>query len=301
VSPEHSGKAARSAGLQRGQAFNPYRMFTGLFIPEGLARCPSISAGAKLAWGRLARYAGHRGWCYPSKKVLAKELGVGPRQAQKYISELERHELLRRMSRFNGRGQTSNAYEFLWHELFEDGENDRSWGGENDRSWEGETDRSPKESHSEESQNIDLDSPPTNRTNRDSRLDFTAGVRTCKQYPRVREALADYMTTPDDGERVYPLDRLVVDVMDAAGGATEEEVIRCLRYLRDERGQRPGTRHGPRRFGWFKTVVGDYFHQKRNRETVYDPPNVEGDRRNGLSDSKFDAMTDAIEVDGFQK
>jgi hypothetical protein len=44
------------ASLRPGQPFNPYRMFKGLFIPEGLARCDWISPGAKLAWGRLARY-----------------------------------------------------------------------------------------------------------------------------------------------------------------------------------------------------------------------------------------------------
>jgi hypothetical protein len=44
------------------------------------------------------------------------------------------------------------------------------------------------------------------------------------------------MTTPDDGERVYRPERLVVDVIDAAAGATENEVIRSLGYLKDERG-----------------------------------------------------------------
>ncbi len=71
------------------------------------------------------------------------------------------------------------------------------------------------------------------------------------------------MTTADDVRRVYPSDRLVVDVMEAGAGATEEEVIRCLRYLKDERGLRPNARHGPRHFSWFKSVVADYFLQKR--------------------------------------
>lgn len=288
--------------FRRGEPFNPYRMFTGVFIPEGLVRCASIGAGAKLAWGRLARYAGAKGWCIPSKKVLARELGVGPRQAQKYITELERHRLLRRRPRFNGRGQTSNEYEFLWHELFEDGENDRSWGGENDCSGEGENDRSPKESqseesHSEESQNIDLDYPPTNRKKRDSRAEFEADPSPCKQYPRLREALAEYMTTADYPERVSPSDRLVVDVMNSAAGATEEEVIQCLRYLKEERGLCPGTKHGPRSFGWFKTVVGEYFHEKWNREMVYASPDAGSDSRNGsgLSQEDFDSMTDALD------
>ena len=43
------------SGLKSGETFNPYRMFNGLFIPEALVRS-GISAGAKLAWGRLARY-----------------------------------------------------------------------------------------------------------------------------------------------------------------------------------------------------------------------------------------------------
>jgi len=144
----------------RGQAFNPYGLFTGLFIPEALARCTSISTGAKIAWGRLARYAGQDGRCYPTMRTLGKEIGVGERQAQKYVAELERNKLLRRRRRISQHGQISNAFEFLWHELFEElpndhqseGVNDRSGGGVNDRSGDGVNDRSPKESQCEESQ-----------------------------------------------------------------------------------------------------------------------------------------------------
>src|SRR5260370_14205433 len=120
--------------LRPGEPFSPYRMFTGLFIPEGLARCSSISAGAKIGWGQLARYAGEDGRCYPTVKTLGCEIGVGPRQAQKYISELEKARLIRRVERFANRAQTSNAFEFLWHELFQKGVNDRSGEGVNDDS-----------------------------------------------------------------------------------------------------------------------------------------------------------------------
>jgi len=238
MATQDANKASGKVCFQRGQPFNPFRMFTGHFIPAGLACCTWISPGAKLAWGRLARYGGHKGLAYPAKTKLGQQIGVGSRQAQKYITELERQSLIRRVSRFSGRGQTSNAYEFLWHELFEEGENDRS-----------PKESQSEESHSQESQDIDLDYPSTNRKNRDSRLDARDAPSTCKQYPRLREALADYMVTADDDERVYPSDRLVVDVMNAAAAATEEEVIQCLRYLKDERGLRPGTKHGPRRFG----------------------------------------------------
>jgi hypothetical protein len=73
-------RASLNSAFQPGEPFNPYRMFTGLFIPEALARCPSISAGAKLAWGRLARYAGEDGHCYPTVKTLGSEIGVGDRR-----------------------------------------------------------------------------------------------------------------------------------------------------------------------------------------------------------------------------
>lgn len=279
-------------------------MFYCLFVPEGLARCTSVSPGAKLAWGRLARYAGRNGKCYPTMKTLGKEIGVGERQAQKYVAELEREKLIRRVKRFSGRGQTSNEFEFLWHAIFEpdaqgrSGEraNDCSRDGVNDDSGEGANDCSPKESPVEEGQieekNTDLDYLPTNRQNRDSQVDSGGCASTCKKYTRLREALADYVVTPEDPERVYPSDRQVVDVMDAAGGATEDETIRCLRYLRDDRRLLLGTKHGPRRFGWFKTVVGDYFQQKREREFVYSPPAVSDTTR--LSGTDIAAMTDAL-------
>jgi hypothetical protein len=229
-------------------------------------------------------------------KTLGKEIGVGERQAQKYVAQLEREKLIRRVRRFSDRGQTSNVFEFLWHAVFEARANDCSGEGANDGSGEGANNGSPKESQFEESKfeetNTDLDSPPTNRKNRDSRLDSGGCPSLCKKYSQLREALADYMVTPDDPERVYPSDRQVVDVMDAAGGATEEETIRCLHYLRDERRLHPGTKHGPRKFGWFKTVVGDYFQQKREREAVYSPPAVSDTTR--LSQGEIDSMTDSL-------
>ena len=111
------------------------------------------------------------------------------------------------------------------------------------------------------------------------------------------------MMPAEDEERVYPSDRQVVDVMDAAKGATEPEVIQCLRYLYNERGLRPGTKHGPRHFSWFKTVVADYFLQRRDREFVANPPLSSTGKdcgRAGLSQADFDAMTAAFQIDELQ-
>lgn len=303
VSRQRSPIAEGRRSLQVGQPFNPFGLFNGIFIPEALMRAKNISPGAKVAYGRLARYAGQDGNCYPSVAMLAAELTTSVRQTQRYLAELEKAELIRRTPRILKSGQTSSAYVFLWHPLFEAGITDSKPEGVTDPTPDGVTDRSPKESHSEESQNIDLDYPPTNRKNRDSRLDPADARSECRQHPRLREGLADYMMTAEDDERVYPSDRHVVDVMDASGGATEDEVVQCLRYLRDERRLLPGTRHGPRFFSWFKTAVADYFRQQRDGEMVYVPPDVDWDCRNGpgLSKSQFDSMTDAIEVEESSK
>jgi hypothetical protein len=158
------------------------------------------------------------------------------------------------------------------------------------------TDVSPKDSHSEDSQveekNIDLDYPPGNRKKRDSRSDDRADIGGIRQYPRLREAMADYMAIDD--KRSDPSDRIVVDVMHAAGGAAEGEVIDCLRYLKKERGLRPGTKHGPKRWGWFKTVVGDYFKQKTAREMVFSQGKACRLQEGGLDPAEFDSMTDAF-------
>jgi DNA-binding transcriptional ArsR family regulator len=280
-----------------GEIFRPYKKFTGLFVPEGLARCTSISPGAKLVYGRLVRYSGQNGECHPALGTLAAEVGLKKRQVQNHLNRLEEAKLIRRIPRRSGRRQTSNAYVFLWHPLFEEGVNKAAHGGVQEPTPGPMQDHAHKESQREEShleeKVRDLDSLPQIAKPRDSRQDPI-----CAKYPRLRTALSEYMITPDDSERVEPSDRIVVDVMDAAAGASEEEVIQCIHYLNNERGLKPGTRHGPRGFSWFKSVVGDYFQQKSNREVVFvrsDDNHRNQDVR--LSKAEFDAMTDAIEID----
>ena len=104
------------------------------------------------------------------------------------------------------------------------------------------------------------------------------------------------MVLPDDQERVYPSYRVVVDIVDATEGASEDEIINCLNYLRNERGLRPGSKNGPQHFSWFKTVVADYFVKKRNREFVINPARGAHKPSNssGLSRLEFDRMTEAF-------
>ena len=276
-------------------------MFNGLYIPEGLARCNLISPGAKLAWGRLARYAGEDGLCYPTVKTLAAEIGGGTRQTRRYIAELEHFQLIRRRNRFANRAQTSNGFEFLWHELFETGVTGSIGEGLSDPSARRRSDVSAKESQTEESHSeerkTDLDCLPLNRKNRDS----PSGVSPpsiCKAYPKVRECLARYMQVPGD-EREYPSDRIVVDVLEAAGTYDEREVLAALRYLYEKRGLKPFTQHGPRSYAWFKTVLQDYFTKKAERESAANPSGYhEWKERNEarISKEQFDQMTSALDL-----
>jgi hypothetical protein len=100
--------------LRIGQPFNPYKLFTGIFVPEALVRYRGLSCGSKIAYGRLARYAGENGGCWPSIPTLAAEIGIGTTQARKYVHELER----KRFIAIEQRPGTSAVYTFLWHEAF---------------------------------------------------------------------------------------------------------------------------------------------------------------------------------------
>lgn len=106
-----------SIGLTAGQPFNPYRLFTGIFIPQALASNPNISPGAKLVYGRLARYAGDDGKCHPAVKTLAAEVGLEARQTQRYLKELKNAGFIEVAVRFKAPGvHDTNGYIFVWHE-----------------------------------------------------------------------------------------------------------------------------------------------------------------------------------------
>jgi hypothetical protein len=62
-----------------------------------------------MVYWRLARYAGQDGRCFPAVGTLAQEIGVGDRQVQKCLAELEGAET--RMSR--GVYRVPNAQKYL--------------------------------------------------------------------------------------------------------------------------------------------------------------------------------------------
>jgi hypothetical protein len=92
---------------------NPYKHFTGAWIPNWLLGRTEISSGAKIAYARLAQFAGEDGRAYPKVSTLAEALGVERKQAQRYLSELLNFNLIEVEHHF----ETSQAsdYFFLNH------------------------------------------------------------------------------------------------------------------------------------------------------------------------------------------
>jgi hypothetical protein len=177
---------------QIGQIFNPFKRFTGLFIPEALARCTWISPGAKLVYGRLARYAGQDGRCNPAVTTLATEVGLKKRQTQTHLKSLERGKLIGRIPRRSKARQLSNGYVFLWHPLFEARVSKTAPTGVQDLAPAPVQDPARKESQTEEGhieeKVLDLDCLPPIAKTSDSRQESL-----CRKHPRLREALSDYM------------------------------------------------------------------------------------------------------------
>jgi hypothetical protein len=97
---------------------NPWRMFVGSMIPNWLQSRTEINQGAKLAYARLAQYAGEDGKCFPKQKTLAAELGVSERTANEYVRTLVKSGLIE--TRRPGLGQP-NRYFFLEHPWMGDG------------------------------------------------------------------------------------------------------------------------------------------------------------------------------------
>lgn len=109
-----------------GAQFNPWKRLHFVPIPEAMARSKDLPAGAKLVFGRLCRYAGEDGWCWPGLETLAADVGLGKRQTQKHLRTLEEQGFIRTEKRFRDGRQTSNSYVFLWHQIFEDWEKEHA-------------------------------------------------------------------------------------------------------------------------------------------------------------------------------
>lgn len=96
---------------------NPFRMFSGSWLPSWLLERPEVSPGAKLVYARLARFAGKRGVAFPRQATLAREVGLRERQVRTYLAELRELKLIEcaRGGRAAGGASKVARYYFLAH------------------------------------------------------------------------------------------------------------------------------------------------------------------------------------------
>jgi hypothetical protein len=120
------------------------------------------------------------------------------------------------------------------------------------------------DSQSYKSQDSDQDCPTNGKSSRSSRR-VSLPPSKPKQYPGLKKLLAQYMR----GQ--VPSDRQVVEVVEATGGAPEENIYAALVYLNNERGLCYGTESGPEYFAWFPRVLREYFEKKRHHEEQANP------------------------------
>lgn len=75
--------------------YAPYRRQPGVLIPNWLL-ARKIQPGSKMLYGRLCGYCGRNSpdKCWPKVETLARELGYGKRQIQRYLAELEKAGLI---------------------------------------------------------------------------------------------------------------------------------------------------------------------------------------------------------------
>jgi hypothetical protein len=112
--------ATRSAASgTASKRINPWRMFIGAMVPNWLLCREEISQGVKLAYARLAQYAGRDGKCFPKQSTLGHELGVSERMANEYVRTLIKNELIERERPGLA---LSNRYFFLDHPWIHEGQ-----------------------------------------------------------------------------------------------------------------------------------------------------------------------------------
>ena len=105
--------------MKPGDAYNPFKLFHGAFIPTWLMETTEVLPSAKLVFARLAQHAGRNGKAFPRQETLARECGMSERQVRRLLNHLEEVGLIE-MEQAQGAARlahAANRYKFLWHEM----------------------------------------------------------------------------------------------------------------------------------------------------------------------------------------
>lgn len=95
-------KAFRDRNLiLKGADLATQRGWTG--VPNFILENGGISAGAKLTYAMLLKYARELDQCFPGQDRLAKDMGNGARSVRRWLDELEGAGLIRIQQRGQGR------------------------------------------------------------------------------------------------------------------------------------------------------------------------------------------------------
>ena len=73
---------------------NPYRLWTGAYIPNWLLCRNEIGHGEKIVYARLSQYTEVTGYAQPTREVLAAEIGTSVRQLDRYLTQLATQNLI---------------------------------------------------------------------------------------------------------------------------------------------------------------------------------------------------------------
>lgn len=107
--------------MKTGEIFNPFKVFTGIFIPNVMVKSNLILSSSKLIYGRLCQYAGEKGFAFPKIETLAEEVALSKSQVIRCLEELETNKFIKIIKPIGNDkyNHKTNNYVFLWHSIFE--------------------------------------------------------------------------------------------------------------------------------------------------------------------------------------
>jgi DNA-binding transcriptional ArsR family regulator len=99
-----------------GQLFNPWHRFD---IAKEVRASPALTMAAKVTWEALMdRTRADRGYCFPSYRKIAEDIGTSPRTAMRHVKELVEKGLILAKRYFAGEGrQSSNRFYFIYRDF----------------------------------------------------------------------------------------------------------------------------------------------------------------------------------------